>query len=456
MNATRRRAGWLALLFAIVAAAVSAAPAAAATKPYSLVIAPGTVPNGTVTMTAKYTNENGTQSLGSSNLAPPAGFTIVSASLPQGSSGTASVVSNVLQLRGLGLAAGGSLTVTMSVKTPSTCSGGPYSWTVETKQSNDFSGPPGNDLTLDSANSSLTTSVSGGCGIVFGTQPTNALVGQHITGSAYNPSGPPLTAKIVDGSGNVITSSSAPVTVAIGNNAGSGTLSGTLTENAVNGVATFADLSIDKPGSGYTLSASAPNSGSTTSSSFNEDGGKTSCTQSSTTTSNTCTTNSSGSSNSSANVTASGNPQHLETTTMSEAPDLGNDTLTCPSLSAPSNDWYTYEIGSNFWSKLIKHTERPTSFLGGTSQAIVSNEQACFGATADFMTRSGSMAPPATLPDGAPGFIGDLPNCGTAGATVCVQSRSSALDLSSPIGFDLVLTILVPAGFADDPASRCC
>jgi hypothetical protein len=119
MNATRGRAGWLALLFAIVAAAVSAAPAAAATKPYSLVIAPSTVPNGTVTMTAKYTNENGTQSLGSSNLAPPAGFTIVSASLPQGSSGTASVASNLLQLRGLGLAAGSSLTVTMSVKKPS-------------------------------------------------------------------------------------------------------------------------------------------------------------------------------------------------------------------------------------------------------------------------------------------------------------------------------------------------
>ena len=46
-------------------------------------------------------------------------------------------------------------------------------------------------------------------------------------------------------------------TVAIGTNPGSGTLSGTATVATVNGVASFADLSINRSGTGYTLAASA-------------------------------------------------------------------------------------------------------------------------------------------------------------------------------------------------------
>lgn len=58
-----------------------------------------------------------------------------------------------------------------------------------------------------------------------------------------------------DANGNVVPNTAGTVTVAIGTNPGGGTLSGTLTVpfNA-SGVAPFADLSIDKPGTGYTLS----------------------------------------------------------------------------------------------------------------------------------------------------------------------------------------------------------
>ena len=45
--------------------------------------------------------------------------------------------------------------------------------------------------------------------------------------------------------------------MAIGTNPGGGTLSGTNPVAAVSGVATFANLSIDKAGNGYTLTASA-------------------------------------------------------------------------------------------------------------------------------------------------------------------------------------------------------
>src|SRR3989449_404447 len=59
------------------------------------------------------------------------------------------------------------------------------------------------------------------------------------------------------------------ITVAIGTNPASGTLSGTTTVAAVSGVATFSDLSIDKAGTGYTVTASATGLTGATSSAFN-------------------------------------------------------------------------------------------------------------------------------------------------------------------------------------------
>ena len=62
---------------------------------------------------------------------------------------------------------------------------------------------------------------------------------------------------LVDQYGNVVTSdNSDTVTLSIGTNPSGGTLSGTLTVTVVNGVATFANLSIDLSGDGYTLHAS--------------------------------------------------------------------------------------------------------------------------------------------------------------------------------------------------------
>src|SRR5213079_3354799 len=59
------------------------------------------------------------------------------------------------------------------------------------------------------------------------------------------------------------------ITVALGANPGGGTLSGTTSVTAVNGVATFSTLSINNPGTGYTLVASASGLTGTTSTSFN-------------------------------------------------------------------------------------------------------------------------------------------------------------------------------------------
>ena len=75
---------------------------------------------------------------------------------------------------------------------------------------------------------------------------------------------PPVTVAVEDAFGNVVTANTSAVTVGL---ASAGTLSGTLTENAANGVATFADLSIQTPGV-YTLVASDGSLVSITSGSF--------------------------------------------------------------------------------------------------------------------------------------------------------------------------------------------
>ena len=84
-------------------------------------------------------------------------------------------------------------------------------------------------------------------GAAFGTQPVVA---------------------VQDANGNTVTTDTSSVTLALANNPGGGTLSGTTTVAAVNGVATFSGLSIDKAGTGYTLAASDGTLTGATSSAF--------------------------------------------------------------------------------------------------------------------------------------------------------------------------------------------
>jgi hypothetical protein len=64
-----------------------------------------------------------------------------------------------------------------------------------------------------------------------------------------------VTVEVQDAYGNRVTTSTASVGLAFDNNAGSGTLTGGTAVNAVSGLATFHAVSVDKSGSGYTLSA---------------------------------------------------------------------------------------------------------------------------------------------------------------------------------------------------------
>jgi hypothetical protein len=96
--------------------------------------------------------------------------------------------------------------------------------------------------------------------LAFKTQPAGAVAGAAI-GS--------FQVEVRDANGALVAGATNAVTIAIANNAGGGTLTGTKTVNAIGGVATFSGLSLDKVGTGYTLQATATGLSSATSTSFN-------------------------------------------------------------------------------------------------------------------------------------------------------------------------------------------
>jgi hypothetical protein len=77
-------------------------------------------------------------------------------------------------------------------------------------------------------------------------QPSDVVAGQPIL--------PPVTVAVVGADGNTVTDSSAPVTLSIAVGPAGAVLGGTTTVNAVNGVATFSDLTLNEPGT-YTLTS---------------------------------------------------------------------------------------------------------------------------------------------------------------------------------------------------------
>jgi hypothetical protein len=94
--------------------------------------------------------------------------------------------------------------------------------------------------------------------LAFTVQPRNATAGSAIS----------VQVAARDAAGNVAAGFSGAITIALGANPTGTTLSGTTTANAVNGVATFSNLSITKVGSGYTLNATASGLSGATSASF--------------------------------------------------------------------------------------------------------------------------------------------------------------------------------------------
>jgi hypothetical protein len=77
-----------------------------------------------------------------------------------------------------------------------------------------------------------------------------------------------VTVRALDASGNLVTGFTNPVSIALGQNPGGATLTGTRTVTPSGGIATFRGLSLDKAATGYTMVASATGLTSATTNSF--------------------------------------------------------------------------------------------------------------------------------------------------------------------------------------------
>ncbi|HXD82953.1 MAG TPA: carboxypeptidase-like regulatory domain-containing protein [Rudaea sp.] len=106
--------------------------------------------------------------------------------------------------------------------------------------SNTSATPVLSDVTLCSVNQGPPTKLA------FTTQPPSS----SVSGSVFA-----ATVSVQDASGNVVTTDNSNVTIALAGGTLGANLAGTLTVQAVNGVATFSGLSVDKAGTGYTLHA---------------------------------------------------------------------------------------------------------------------------------------------------------------------------------------------------------
>ena len=133
--------------------------------------------------------------------------------------------------------------------------------TVPTTSSNTYTGPiavsvtttlqaiavlQGSASTVSSSTLTI-TAASPAENLVFQQQPSNTAAGSTMT--------PAVTVMIVDSNGTVVPSAADAIKLTL---VGGSSLQGTLTITPQNGIATFNDLSVSAPGSGYTLLATSP------------------------------------------------------------------------------------------------------------------------------------------------------------------------------------------------------
>src|SRR5437773_2210140 len=123
----------------------------------------------------------------------------------------------------------------------------------------------GTGYTLTATGAGSTTSAA--FNITAGSATQLVFSVQPIGRAAWRAIAPAVEVTAQDAGGNTETGFTGNITVAIVTDASSGRVVGTVPQGAVRGVATFPGLSIDKVGTGYTLTATG--AGSTTSAAFN-------------------------------------------------------------------------------------------------------------------------------------------------------------------------------------------
>jgi hypothetical protein len=430
MHSVRVRGVALLLAAAVISIGAATTASADTKKQYNVMLSPNPAPPGAtqVQVTATFSNISTTnQSIGSAQLTAPTGFTVVGSTTPNSSvSGNTVTYNNLTPI-----APGSAGSVEVTVNTPSGC--GTYNWTASAHQANNYNS--GGNI-LNPTTTTIPMTVNGSCGLRFEptNQPHDAFVNTAITNADYAAGGP-VKVDVLDANGNVLTSYNGQVSVSLNTpinpltNPAPSTLGGTTTQTASNGVASFGDLTVNNPGNGYTLTAHGPNSTSTNSNSFEIHQAGTVCQ-----TGQSCQTDSSNlNSNMPGTIDASisspgtflgvTNPAAI----LSETLDFGTwpaatRQAECPDETPDAH--FVYNSFTNSSGQIITRTFQVTVTTQESPlaniPALIPGQLMCFASGHPFMAQVGNSLVPATgvtLPDGSPGYAGQLPTCNNATGT---------------------------------------
>jgi hypothetical protein len=194
--------------------------------------------------------------MGSAQVTAPNGFVITGTSpLPTGSSFTGTTV----LLMNLNLQPGQSTDITITATVPALCAPANLQWAIDARQSNNFSGQPGNKFSPDPAY--RPASVIASCKLAFVNQPAETAATTPTETTKWgaidsNNPGQPITVEVQAG-GVHYSSPTGNVTIAaIGPNC-SFTSDATTKIGFVNGYATFSNLKMATAAASCTLTATS-------------------------------------------------------------------------------------------------------------------------------------------------------------------------------------------------------
>jgi hypothetical protein len=390
------------------------ASAEAGTRSFTLT-APANACPGQQTLRVMLTNTADQQQLGSAEITIPGGLEPVGQPTLTARTGSVSRVGQTIRLRDLALQPASSpptpsstATISVTVKVPGATA--MYTWGVIAKQSNDFNGLPGNNMSLDQAGSSLNTSVTGNCSLRFGRerQPTDATVNTNITSVPFDPNGPPVTVEVVDGAGGLV-DLPARITLTLQPNPFGGLLTGTLTVTASGGVAPFPTLKIDKAGQ-YVLTATSPDLPGVTAQSAPFDIAServvVECEEGA-----DCTGSLGANAGYTYEVTALANAR-VDLLTLA----FFAGQLNCAGYDELSPNTLTFDVTSRAKRVTVTVSKALMNSVTNNGAAFL---QLCYGSPVDFRSRLGTVQDPATHE-----FVGLLPDCASAEDTRCIESRN--------------------------------
>jgi len=301
------------------------------------------------------------------------------------------------------------------------CAAGGYPWAVVAKQSNDFSGLPGN--ALGPVSGTLSTTVRGSCKLRFVGQPGGTRTGELIRAADFDQESPLLVSvEAIDGSplppidGSPLPQRLTWFTGPISISPSSGSFSASAPPAVMRGLFSYSGLKLGAPGS-YTLRATGTGFSAGTSSGFQVADVAEKCNATK------CDAHLDGSLTSSTlnGVLGAGAEGHV-LLSLNAGPQPE-----CSGYVSPMGDWYEFMVTTERDKTIaVTYSKEAMRKVKGASSLEI-----CFASPEPFTAKTGPATPfdydgqLSTGANGLEGYVGLLPDCPDTPDSPCILSRGS-------------------------------